>query len=162
MGSSSRGPAPLQARRPCRGGPPTAVQEGDAELGSRGRAAEGWGVSLGTLGISVSSAVRAGTATLGPADGGQRPLTARRVCRSFSRSVRMRCCSARSARRFSCGEDRKAAVTRDGPQPPERARRPSPRPLSARRPRPRRCGRHSAQGDGGQALWSRSGAGRRG
>ena len=33
---------------------------------------------------------------------------------------------------------RKAAVTRDGPQPPERARRPSPRPLSARRPRPRR------------------------
>lgn len=57
---------------------------------------------------------------------------------------------------------RKAAVTRDGPQPPERARRPSPRPLSARRPRPRRCGHHSVQGGGGQALWSRSGAGRRG
>lgn len=37
------------------------------------------------------------------------PLTARRACRSFSRSLRMRCCSARSARRFSFEKEARPA-----------------------------------------------------
>lgn len=80
---------------------------------------EGWGVFFRHSGTSVSSAVGAGTATWAPPDGGRRPLTARRACRSFA------ACDAAAQRVLPAASPagvggRKAAVTRDGPQPLER------------------------------------------
>ena len=78
MGSDTRGSAPLQARRPCGGGPPAAAPEGAEGLSSRGRAAEGWGISLDTPGICL---LRCQSRDSDPGPRGRRPATTHRQAR---------------------------------------------------------------------------------